>query len=616
MKRLIMSICATVICIATLFSTTAFAAGDPNIGGGGGGMGGGSTGNYWNETYDGVRLTLVRADTGQVVSQSVDVSNRDTSIVQVYFGKNSKRAYNNGLSLSPRFGGYISYVPSIALPKIINSAAYPSDINAIRRYFCDENVLRWFANKISMDYDVMLCGDYKLMVEPVAYIVYGRVWTALTATEAALYNQQLGGNLRAWFGALTNKNLPLAIYLEHDELGYSAWTGERDVFVEDPMIISTLGVGIVRFTGDYGGYEEPPEAPDYIYRTDTDVITSVYVSGGGQADPDRPVTVTFNIAGTNYTVSNVYYPADRSQLVWVQWHTPRTPQTINITVSTNAGRTLSTTSIRCNVVDLTENPPPNPTADDRNDSYNRSLATVPANPEITSTSWAVWRARWHPNYVWHADWQWESNVVWVPNLVWVQWSHNPYCPRNCTVNHGYYRDDGWYENRGRWVDHGRYGDEGWWEFFQDTYSASFSGSASLTPDTLDPTAYGDTIKSGYGVNILVNGRVNSTDTAAVTGAQNAMSYFPEFYYGTYWRVLEKTGGGLYSEFQFKTNPYSTYGNRTHFTPVWMKDGSYVVYTWLFDAWTPNGMLSMNMTDGVTISGTLWDDWHIAPENPD
>ena len=85
MKRLIMSICATVICIATLFSTTAFAAGDPNIGGGGGGMGGGSTGNYWNETYDGVRLTLVRADTGQVVSQSVDVSNRDTSIVQVYF---------------------------------------------------------------------------------------------------------------------------------------------------------------------------------------------------------------------------------------------------------------------------------------------------------------------------------------------------------------------------------------------------------------------------------------------------------------------------------------------------------------------------------------------------
>lgn len=616
MRKYVTSIIAVVLLIAMLFPTTVLAAGDPNIGGGGGGMGNGSTGNYWNETYEGVRVTVVSSTTGLPVSQSIDISNKSTIDVKIHFGKTSKASYRAGASLSPRVNGYTSVLPALPLPRIINCNAYPADINRVRRYFTDEQVLRSIAGYVGMNFDTMIGGDYKLMIEPIAYIVFGGNLTALTATEAALYNQQLGGNLRAWFGALTNKNLPLAIYLEHDELGYSAWNGGRDVFVEDPMIISTLGVGIVRFTGDYGDYEEPPATPNYIYRTDTDVITSVYVSGGGQADPGRPVTVTFNIAGTNYTVSNVYYPADRSQLVWVQWHTPRTPQTINITVSTNAGRTLSTTSIRCNVVDLTENPPPNPTADDRNDSYNRTLATVPTNPEMTSTQWSVWRASWHPNLVWHADWQWESNVVWVPNLVWVQWNHNPYCPRNCTVNHGYYRDDGWYEDRGRWVDHGRYVDEGWWEFYQDIYSASLTGSASLTPDTLDPTAYGDTIKSGYGVNILVNGRVNATDTNAVTGAQNAMSYFPEFYYGTYWRVLERTGGGLNTEFKFKTNPYSTYGNRTHFTPVWMKDGSYVVYTWLFDAWTPNGMLSTNLTDGVTICGTLWDDWHIAPDNPD
>jgi len=27
------------------------------------------------------------------------------------------------------------------------------------------------------------------------------------------------------------------------------------------------------------------------------------------------------------------------------------------------------------------------------------------------------------------------------------------------------------------------------------------------------------------------------------------------------------------------------------------------------------MLAMNLTDDVTISGSLYDDWHIAPGNP-
>ena len=42
--------------------------------------------------------------------------------------------------------------------------------------------------------------------------------------------------------------------------------------------------------------------------------------------------------------------------------------------------------------------------------------------------------------------------------------------------------------------------------------------------------------------------------------------------------------------------------RTHFTPIWLPDGSYTPYTWLIDCWTPDGMLSMNLTDSVTIRG--------------
>ena len=87
---------------------------------------------------------------------------------------------------------------------------------------------------------------------------------------------------------------------------------------------------------------------------------------------------------------------------------------------------------------------------------------------------------------------------------------------------------------------------------------------------------------------------------------------PEFGYESYWRLLEAEISGRSTTFQFKANPYSTYNRRTHFTPIWYPDGSYTPYTWLLDCWTPTGMLSMNLTDRVTIRGNLWEEWHIAP----
>ncbi|MBQ7775134.1 MAG: hypothetical protein IJ379_04350, partial [Lachnospiraceae bacterium] len=122
-----------------------------------------------------------------------------------------------------------------------------------------------------------------------------------------------------------------------------------------------------------------------------------------------------------------------------------------------------------------------------------------------------------------------------------------------------------------------------------------------------------TIKSGYGVNISVNASASTSQSSATTPPQTAVSYFPEFYYKTYWRLLEKTSGGYHAGFEFRNNHYSTYNRRTHFTPIWMPDGTYTVYTYLLDCWTPDGMLSVNLTDSVQISGDLWDDWHIAPQ---
>jgi hypothetical protein len=297
----------------------------------------------------------------------------------------------------------------------------------------------------------------------------------------------------------------------------------------------------------------------------TEVITSVTV-GGGQSDPDRPARVTFNIGGAVYSAGNVYYPSGDSQLAWVRWTTPSTPQDMVIAVSvTGPGSARGVINVK--IVDLDKNPPPNPVADDRNDSFAR--APVPDRPQRASAAWGVWRPRWHAYWVWHGDG----------------------------------------EGGGYWCDHG------WWEFDYDRYSASLTASMSVKTDDHNPTASGGMMKSGYGINQTVTANVSSNGSGAVTPAQNAVSYFPEFRYERFWRLLERTTGGYGAQFQFRRNSYSTYGNRTHFTPIWYPDGSYTVNTWLIDCWTPAGMLSMNLTTGLTVRGSLWDDWHVAPLKP-
>ena len=431
------------------------------------------------------------------------------------------------------------------------------------------------AELTGFNYNTLIDGDYKILLEPIAYMTFNGVRIAVTATEAALYDRQLGGGLRSKMVSLSHKNLPLAMFLETPDLGYPAWSGSTTSAASDADIISSLGLGIVRFSE-----AEPPKVNthNYTYRVNTEVVTSVTVSGG-QSDPDHPVTVQFSIGGRTYTVGNVYYPDGDSQLAWVRWTTPSTPQTMTIYVSvTGSGRTSEGT-ITANIVDLSGKDPPNPVADDRNDSYSRP--NVPSNPQTTSASWGVWRPKWHANWIWQSDWNW------------------------CSDGKG----GGYWEDDGEWID------RGWWDFDYNSYSASLSASMSITPDAKVPTASGKTMKSGYGINELVSTGVSTNQSSAVTGAQTAVTYFPEFKYQTYWRLLDRTGSGYNARFEFTKNRYSTYNRRTHFTPIWMPDGSYTPYTYLEDCWTPTGMLSINLTDSVTISGNLWSDWHIAPVRP-
>ena len=546
-------------------SALADTGGSGNVDGGGGSMGQGTSQNSWNPGMDGVRITVVDAESGQPVSTPFDLTNKNPTI-KIHFGKISKIQYSRGTGISPTTGNYDYYTPAQAMPRIISSGSTKANIEAIKKYFCSEYAVELVAQQTGINYDELIGGEYKLLLEPMAYFKHNGVMYAMTAHEAALYDNQTGGALRRTMTSLTHKNLPLAMYLEYSDLGFAAYSGPANKTCSNDTIIAYLGMGIVRFE------EQPPEQPeptdyDYEYRVDTDVITPVTLYAGSEINPDGPATVTFTIKGSTYRMRNIVIPEGDSQLAWVKWHTPSEPQDITITVRTNRG-TLSQTTIKAKVVDLSGNDPPDPKATDTAGSGRSS--GVPSREEKSYAAWSVWWAQWHPYWVWHSTGD----------------------------------DDGY------WVD------EGWYDFFRDNYSASMTATTRIEPDEKVPTAAGNTMKSGYGVSNTVTATVStSAPMSHYTYGQTAVSYFPEFNYTTYWRLLDRLSSGRTARFQFAENIYSTYKQRVHFSPVWFPDGSYTVNTHVMDIWTPAGMLCANLTDSVTISGSLYDDWHIAPGNP-
>ncbi len=580
MKRIISILLVIFMVLIASFSTIVHADGEGNIDHGGGGLNDGTDKNFWDPGDEGVRVTVIKASDNTPVTVPIDFTNKKPTSTIRHFGKISKISYRNGYELTPNTTTYLYKNPDIIIPKIITSASGSSSIEEIKSFFCSEYMIMTISEITGFNYDTLINGDYKILLEPIAYVTFQGIRMAMTATEAALYDQKLNGGLRSRMVSLSHKNLPLAMFLETPDLGYPAWSGSKTNTVSNAEILSSLGLGIVRFKekietpsdGELSDYND--DDYDYKYRVNTEVITAVTVQGG-QADPDYPVSVTFNISGKKYKVKNIYYPDGDSQLVWVRWTTPSTAQNVTIHVSATGAGSPSKSTITAKIVDLSQNVPPNPTANDRNDSY--TIPSMPNNSQRTSASWGAWSAWWKEHWIWESDWEWY--------------------------------DDG--EDDGFWVDNGSWEDHGWWEFDWNSYSASLSASAKIKPDEKVPTA-SDKMKSGYGINISVTTNVSSNQSSAVTGAQTSFTYFPEFEYKNYWRLLDRTSGGYSGKFEFKKNKYSTYNRRVHFTPIWMPDGSYTPYTFLFDCWTPAGMLSINLTDTVEIEGNLWDDWHIAP----
>lgn len=540
------------------------AGGDGNIDGGGGGTGGGSTGSAWDGGDDGVRVTVLE---GRVKKASVDYSKKQRSRTQRSFTKQCKLEYLRSTQLYPYTGQYTNLIPTTPWAGNIISVEGESNIAAIKSYFTDKATLENLAADIGWDYDTLTNGHYKLMLEPIAYFKYNGVQWAMTATEAALYNMKMHGDLKTQMWTLTHQNMPFAMFLERSDLGIAKWTGPTSGCQSDVDVFKQLGVGIVSFSLE--DIEVVPPTGDFVYRTDTDVVTAVALTSGYDVTPDDNAFVRFTINGRNYNKQFVC-PGGRSQLVWVRWHTPSTPQDITISVTSAAVPGLNTT-LTASVVALTENVPPDPKFRDTHPKF--KLADTPDWGSCKRLEWQQWIPMWHPpTWVWN---DWLEEQVEVP---------------------------------------------GYWTFSIAEYLAELKTEYKLTPAErvkTDFTLAGGKreMKSGYGLEadcrvvVTCAGGVSNGD---VTPAQNVVSVFPDWAFQTYTRFLEPDLSGYKAHWNFKKNDYSYYLDRVHFTPIWYPDDmEYVVPLAVFDAWTPAGQLYTTVSDSVRIDeGCAMDDWYI------
>lgn len=123
-------------------------------------------------------------------------------------------------------------------------------------------------------------------------------------------------------------------------------------------------------------------------------------------------------------------------------------------------------------------------------------------------------------------------------------------------------------------------------------------------------------KSGYGIGLSGSCVISGNYGSAGGGYQNGVVMFPEYDYSTYGSLIEKNWrGGFFLE----KNRYSKYYSdsllnaysRVHFTPIWYPDGEYNIQVFMFDSWTPAGMLWDCRTYTVRIEGSMYDDWYVT-----
>lgn len=284
------------------------------------------------------------------------------------------------------------------------------------------------------------------------------------------------------------------------------------------------------------------------YHTDIDVISSIKIKNTCQVPilPTDNFTVKLDIPGITTQTKAFVIPGNNEEIVWFKWHTPKNQGKINAVYTIHTDSKDIQVNAAYTISQIQEVTPPDPKARDKKPS--NFYVTTPTGNSASTLTWTHWD----------------------------------------------------YENG---------------MFKQTSYTASLLNVFSVSSDSYCPTSFRDkdgylNMKSGYGITENVFAKVMTTAPATyVTAAQNAEGFYPEFMYKDYFRLFDKSPGGL---FQLSPNKYSMFNSRTHFTPVWYPDGDYTVQICTFDAWTPAGMLTKFSNRTIHINGSVFDDWHSGP----
>ena len=177
------------IVLSLILSIQVYAVGDGNLDGGGGSMGQGTSQNSWSPGNEGVRVTVIRAESHDPVTRPIDLTNKHPNIAYS-FGKVSKMSYTRGSALMIDTNPYEYVNPAQSLPRIISSKSLgQANIEQIKSYFTDEQVVRSIAGLTGMDFDTLVGGEYRLLLEPISFLKFQGTLIAVTATEAALYDE-------------------------------------------------------------------------------------------------------------------------------------------------------------------------------------------------------------------------------------------------------------------------------------------------------------------------------------------------------------------------------------------------------------------------------------------
>lgn len=285
MRKRILSALLAVMFLFTGLPGTAWAVGEGNMEAGGGQTETVTGDSFWNGDW-GIRFCVVDVASQTVVSATYDASNRNSGFEDYHhYGKTNKFDYRNGASLVIQKGLYSWNTPPVSIPTIVRTSGTP-DIKAIKDYFTDETVIRWIGDVTGMAYDTLISGDYKLFIEPILYYTFDSQKYAMTATEAALFDRAINGLLLRTMGNATHQQLPLSLYLEKSDLGFSKWSGAKTGIQNDTNIINYLGMGIVSFIPEEepepgtGGNGDGPTVPISFRKTDPERFNAANYNTG------------------------------------------------------------------------------------------------------------------------------------------------------------------------------------------------------------------------------------------------------------------------------------------------------------------------------------------------